>query len=263
MRPAVYERARRREWLGVPIVADIDHPERRTLDRCDGTAAGALRARRARRSRDRGPVRARGAGRARAAIRAARAARHADRRFGGARTRAGGRAAARPHRHSHVYTHDLRGVRPELAEPGLRAARRVDRPARRAPARLPRRVRPRPSRPDGGAPRPRRHLERILAGELGPLLPGSGLAIAPTARSSGAILHRARSPTAPPPFGGPWVIEVFRAPRRGRRARAAAAGAAPHGGQPRARRHRGQPRPSRLYDALGFRRIFTAFSVDL
>ena len=55
-------------------------------------------------------------------------------------------------------------------------------------------------------------LERHLAGpDFGPLLPGSGLAIAPDGTVAGAILLGVLP--GDPPLNGPWVIELFRHPR--------------------------------------------------
>jgi GNAT superfamily N-acetyltransferase len=53
-------------------------------------------------------------------------------------------------------------------------------------------------------------LEAMLAGRYGPLLEGSGVAIAPDGTVAAALLLG----TVPgePPLGGPWVLELFRHP---------------------------------------------------
>jgi GNAT superfamily N-acetyltransferase len=108
----------------------------------------------------------------------------------------------------------------------------------------------------------RAHLARILSGELGRALEGSALAVDGDGRVVGAILVNEFADTDPP-FGGPWVMELFRAPgARGvgrallERALSVTEGtlglAVTHGN-----------RAEGLYAALGFERVFSAFSVDL
>jgi hypothetical protein len=160
-----------------------------------------------------------------------------------------------PARHAHVYSHDLRD-RP-AAPAGLAP---LDRPAADLlpsylaafgpghPDRLPRAA-------------AERHLAGVLAGRLGPVLPASGVALAGDA-VIGAILIA--DVAGEPPFGGPWVMELFRDPRapgagRALLTRALALTDGPSLGL--AVTH-GNP-AERLYQTLGFRRVFSAFSVDL
>lgn len=126
----------------------------------------------------------------------------ADEELGRALILAG--AAAR--RHLHVMSRDL-GARPRWDDPPGYRLTDVDRPAddlagAYVAAFPPGHVDYRPER---------RKLDRLLAGaEFGPLLPGSGLAIAPDGTVAGAILLGTM--TGQPPLDGPWVIELFRDP---------------------------------------------------
>jgi hypothetical protein len=166
-------------------------------------------------------------------------------------------AGARPHRHSHAYSHDLR--EPPPIPPGFELTP-VDRPAiELLPVYLAAFAPGHPDRME--APMALRHLEGILAGALGELLPGSGLAVQ-DGRVVGAILI-ATIADAPPPFGGPWILEVFRAPgaRGAGRALLARALHRTTGSLGLAVTH-GNP-AERVYASLGFRRVFTAYSVDL
>lgn len=166
-------------------------------------------------------------------------------------------AGARLDRHSHAYSHDLREL--PAAPEGFELTP-VDRPAAElVPVYLAAFAPGHPDRME--APAARRHLDGLVAGKLGPLLPGSGLAIR-DGRVVGAILI-ASIADAPPPFGGPWIMEVFRAPgaRGAGRALLARAlrrtdgslGLAVTNGNP----------AERIYAELGFKRTFTAYSVDL
>jgi GNAT superfamily N-acetyltransferase len=161
------------------------------------------------------------------------------------------------HRHSHAYSHDLKR-RPEV--PTAFELTPVDRPAAELlPVYLAAFA---PGHPDRIAPpEAGPHLESIVAGGLGPLLAGSGLAILDGA-VVGAVLI-ASIADAPPPFGGPWVMEVFRHPgaRGAGRALLARALALTTGSLGLAVTD-GNP-AERLYAALGFKRTFTAYSVDL
>jgi hypothetical protein len=243
--------------VGVPIVEDPEHSERRTLVDPDGLPIARFVhvERDARTVADLFELEV-GVERALpfvlAELRGMRVAGPED--LGRALVAAGGK----PHRHSHAYSHDLR-VLPEI--PTEFELTPVDRPASELlPVYLAAFAPGHPDRMEAPAAGP--HLEGIVAGSgLGPLLPGSGLAIVNGA-VVGAILI-ARMADAPPPFGGPWVIEVFRdpgAPGAGRAllARALALttgslGLAVTDGNP----------AERLYVALGFKRTFTAYSVDL
>jgi GNAT superfamily N-acetyltransferase len=127
-------------------------------------------------------------------------------------------AGARVRRHAHVMSRDLvRDPAPsDWLEPVRPAGVRltgVDRPALDlAPAC---RAAYPPEHPDyPGIPTPERpelELEEMIAGRLmGPLLPASGLAIAPDGSVAGAILvHRT---AGEPPYGGPWIGQFFRHP---------------------------------------------------
>ncbi len=171
-------------------------------------------------------------------------------------------AGAIPARHAHVYSHDLR-ERPLPALPeGLRFAP-ADRPAvDLLPAYL-------ASHPPGhvdahvlAGEDSRAHLQRILRGELGRPLEASTLAVDADGRVAGAILV-SEFAYVDPPFGGPWVMELFRAPgaRGAGRALLARALTLTSGTLGLAVTH-GNP-AERLYVSLGFKRVFTAFSVDL
>jgi GNAT superfamily N-acetyltransferase len=167
-----------------------------------------------------------------------------------------------PARHAHVYSHDLRERPTPRLSAGLRFAA-ADRPAADLlPAYLA--AYPRDhvdahvlAGEDSGA-----HLARILGGGFGRPLEGSGLAVDADGRVVGAILVNEFA-EAPPPFGGPWVMELFRAPgaRGAGRALLQRALSLTSGTLGLAVTH-GNP-AERLYVALGFKRVFTAFSVDL
>jgi hypothetical protein len=164
-------------------------------------------------------------------------------------------AGARLHRHSHAYTHDLVALPPVDTTYELTP---VDRPAAELlgvyltafgvghPDRL---------EPAEAA----RHLDGIVAGKIGGLLPSSGLAIAED-RVVAAVLIGTLT-DAPPPFGGPWIMEVFSTARGAGRALLARAlhrsegslGLAVTDGNP----------AIRVYESLGFRRTFTAYAVDI
>jgi hypothetical protein len=173
-------------------------------------------------------------------------------------------AGATPGRHARMYSLDLR-ARPGAAElpPGIELTP-LDRPA----AEL---------LPAYRAAHPREHVDwpllehedtlaylaTLLAGGLGPILDSSGLAIA-GGRVVGAVIV-AEATDAPPPVGGRWVMELFRAPGapgagRALLARALALCEGPRLGLTVTV---GNDRAERLYRALGFERVSTAFSVDL
>lgn len=167
-----------------------------------------------------------------------------------------------PARHAHVYSHDLR-ERPTPRLPARLRFAPADRPAGDL---LPAYLAAHPPNhvdahvlagEDSGA-----HLARILSGELGRPLAGSGLAVDADDRVVGAILVSEFAETEPP-FGGPWVMELFRAPgaRGAGRALLERALSLTEGTLGLAVTH-GNP-AERLYAAVGFRRVFTAFSVDL
>jgi GNAT superfamily N-acetyltransferase len=180
-------------------------------------------------------------------------------------------AGARPVRHAHVLSRDLRAdpaAQARPAPPGLEL-RRADRPAPDLVAAY-RSAFP-PEHPDGAArvdEDPLEELDRILEhAVVGPVLDCSGIAVDREGSVRAAVI--VTDPGGEPPFGGPWVAECFRDrdPRyagagrallehtlvRATRDRLPAIGlAVTHGN-----------RAQLLYAALGFRRVFTAFSVDL
>jgi GNAT superfamily N-acetyltransferase len=237
---------------GVPIIGDIDHPERRTLIDENGLPLARFLhiERDGRVIADLFEPHAPLERVVPAVLRELRGARIAGpERMGRALEAAGGRLA----RHSHVYTHDL-AVRPSLDAVAYELTP-VDRPAEELlPVYLAAFA---PGHPDRlEAPVARRHLELILAGEL---LPGSGLAIADGEVVAALLI--ATIAEAPPPFGGPWILEVFSVARgagrallqRALRRTEGSLGLAVTEGNPAVR----------VYESLGFRRILTAYSVDL
>lgn len=114
-------------------------------------------------------------------------------------------------RHGHLMSRDL-GDRPAWSDPPGYRLTVVDRPAadlvaaHRAAFAL-----GHVDWRDEPPGRTRTTLERDMSGEeFGPLLPGSGLAIAPDGTVAGAILLGVID--GDPPLNGPWVIELFRDP---------------------------------------------------
>ncbi|HEY7075458.1 MAG TPA: GNAT family N-acetyltransferase [Solirubrobacteraceae bacterium] len=179
-------------------------------------------------------------------------------------------AGGQPRRHAHVLSRDLRAAPPTAPGPppaGLRIApadRRASDLAAAFRAAYPR------DHPDFRAypypEDPALELAPLLDGrQVGPLLAASALALDGAGRVVGAALVN-RAPGVPPD-AGPWLTQLFRAPAHpgtGRalleHALAALAGAGEEAlglavtdGNP----------AERLYRALGFRRTFTAFNVQL
>jgi hypothetical protein len=239
----------------VPIVGDIDRPERRTLIDENGLPIARY-------------VRAERDGRAIAdllelAVPVERAVPYVAGELAGMRIAGSeelGRAlvqhaGARLHRHAHVYSHDLR-ERPPQADDYVCTP--VDRPATELlPVYL---AAFGPGHPDRMQPHEAaRHLDAILAGKLGGLLEGSGLAIVGGDVVAAALIGSVAD--APPPFGGPWIMEIFSTARGAGRALLRRAlnrtegslGLAVTDGNP----------AERVYVDLGFTRVFTAYSVDL
>ena len=130
-----------------------------------------------------------------------------DEPLGRALIAAGGEAL----RHAHLMSHDL-SERPPVPEPPGYGLTDVDRPAADLMDAH------RAAYPTGHVDHRDESPERTLADlenyvtgrEFGPLLRGSGLAVAPDGAVVGAILIG----TLPgdPPLNGAWVIEVFRHP---------------------------------------------------
>jgi ribosomal protein S18 acetylase RimI-like enzyme len=119
-------------------------------------------------------------------------------------------AGAQPLRHAHVQSRDLVADPPPPTwsePPGVRLTG-VDRPAAALVAAYDAAYRP-------GHPDYDRYgasgLTRLLAGEHGLELESSGLAVDDTGAVVGACLIGGTD--LPPPFGGPWVLELFRDPR--------------------------------------------------
>jgi len=238
----------------VPIVGDIDHPERRRLVDENGLPV----ARYVHVERDGRLI----ADLLELDVPAERALPYVERELRGMRVAASealGRAlverGARLYRYSHAYTHDL------VALPALDTTYRltpVDRPASELlPVYLTAFAPGHPDRME--AAEAGRHLEGIVAGKLGGLLPGSGLASADGQVVAAVLIGTITD--APPPFGGPWIMEVFSTARGAGRALLLRALHRTEGSLGLAVTE-GNP-AIRLYEGLGFRRTFTAYSVDL
>jgi hypothetical protein len=238
----------------VPIVGDIDHPERRTLIDENGLPIARY-------------VHAQRDGRTIAdllelEVPVERALPYIAGELKGMRIGAPealGRAlearGARPHRHSHAYTHDLVALPPIDTAFELTP---VDRPAREL---LPVYLEAfGPGHPDRTQPEEAaRHLEGIVAGELGGLLAGSGLAIREDRVVAAVLIGTITE--APPPFGGPWIMEVFSTARGAGRALVKRALHRTEGSLGLAVT---ESNPAfRVYEDLGFRRTLTTYSVDL
>jgi len=183
------------------------------------------------------------------------------------------RAGARAGRHAHVMSRDLvadpapEAWRDPPAPPGLRLGP-VDRPAAdlvpAAEHAYP------PDHPDNAhLSRPIDHATEIaglLAGRaVGPLLRCSGLAVDASGTVVGAVLVNADE--VPPPYGGPWVTQVFRGPGgrgAGRALLQRALGIATADGLPALGLAVTEGNPAqRLYESLGFRLLLTAFNVRI
>ena len=123
-------------------------------------------------------------------------------------------AGARMHRHAHVMSRDLRQdpapaawLEPPLPD-GFRVTE-VDRPASEL-APVAELAYP-PGHPDHRPEAEEEELEEIMFGRLlGPLLPCSALAVGPGGEVQGAILIN--DSDGEPPFGGPWLSQIFRHP---------------------------------------------------
>jgi GNAT superfamily N-acetyltransferase len=183
----------------------------------------------------------------------------ADEALGRALVAAGGTLT----RHGHLMSHDL-AERPAWREPPGYRLTDVDRPAAdlvdayRA-AFPPGHVDHRGEPPEQSLA----ELESHLSGRaFGPLLAGSGLAIAPDDAVAGAILLG----TLPgePPLNGPWLIEVFRHPRHRGVGRALVERALALTDAPVLGLIVSEGNPARrLYEDLGFRLVSTRLVVQL
>jgi GNAT superfamily N-acetyltransferase len=173
-------------------------------------------------------------------------------------------AGGMPARHAHSYSHDLRGERPQPHPPAGMTLTGADRPAADLlPAYLAAHPPDHVDWPVIAGEDSTAHLAKVMAGAYGRLLDSSGLAIAADGRVVGGILV-AELADPEPPFEGAWVMELFREPGARGAGRALleralaltpgpALGLAVTDGNPAAR----------LYERLGFRRVLSAFSVDL
>jgi GNAT superfamily N-acetyltransferase len=172
-------------------------------------------------------------------------------------------AGGKPLRHAHLMSHDMTD-RPEWREPPGYWLTDVDRPAAdlldayRA-AFPPDHVDHRDETPE----RALATLESHVSGrEFGPLLRGSGLAVAEDDSVVGAILLG----TLPgdPPLNGPWLIEVFRDPEHRGVGRALIERALALADVPALGLMVTEGNPARsLYEALGFRLLHSALVVEI
>ena len=182
-----------------------------------------------------------------------------DEAVGRALLAAGGTAI----RHAHLMSHDL-SERPEWRHPRGYRLTDVDRPAADlvnayraafAPGHVDHRDEPR-----------ERSLERLESdfsgAEFGPLLRGSGLAVADDGTPAGVILLGLLP--GDPPLNGPWVIEVFRHPAHRGVGRALLERALAIADVPALGLVVSEGNPARgLYEALGFRVTFTTLVVQI
>jgi GNAT superfamily N-acetyltransferase len=172
-------------------------------------------------------------------------------------------AGGRPLRHAHLMSHDLseRPARPEL--PGYRLTD-VDRPAADLMDAF------RAAYPAGHPDHRVEPYEQALATidgyvegrEFGPLLRGSGLAVASDGVVAGAILVG----TLPgdPPLNGPWIIEVFRHPAHPGVGRALIERTLAIADVPALGLMVTEGNPARrLYERLGFRVVFSTQVVQI
>ena len=132
----------------------------------------------------------------------------ADEELGRALLAAGGE----PRRHGHLYSYDFRlKPRPSWAAPPGITLTDIDRPAADL---VPARVAAYPPDHPDAAHVPDDHEAEIHqfvhSGRFGPLLAGSGIAVA----GGGAVVGAIVLGTIPgdPPRNGPWVIDIFRDP---------------------------------------------------
>jgi GNAT superfamily N-acetyltransferase len=179
---------------------------------------------------------------------------------------------ARPTRHAHVHSRDLRrhpAGDPGPPPPGIRIGP-LDRDA---PALLDMYVAAYPPEHvdwtyTGPPPDYEADLAGILDGRIaGPRLDVSRLAVDGRDRPAGALIVTRLE--GEPPFGGPWVAEVFRRPGRdlrgtGRALLEAGLAAATQAGLPALGLAVTEGNPAqRLYEALGFERVLSSLSVVL
>ena len=170
-------------------------------------------------------------------------------------------AGGTPARHAHVYSHDLKD-RPEPRPPAGITLTPLDRPAAQiVPAYLA--AHP-PEHPDFAViadEDSHAWFSALLAGKYGPLLDSSGLAIADDTVVAGIVIADLADPD--PPFEGPWVMELFRDPGYPGTGRAVLERALMHSEAALGLAVTEGNNAARLYEALGFRRVLSSYSVDL
>jgi GNAT superfamily N-acetyltransferase len=172
-------------------------------------------------------------------------------------------AGARPARHAHVYTHDLSAA-PSAAS-GFGLAPLDHPPAALVPAYL---AAYGPGHPDHAGRQgedPHAEIAQLVSGgDLGPVLACSAVALDGD-RVVGAII--VTDAPGEPPFGGPWVCELFRDPAHpgtGRALLERALAGAHAAGLPALSLAVTAGNPAqRLYESVGFHRVLTTLSVDL
>jgi ribosomal protein S18 acetylase RimI-like enzyme len=172
-------------------------------------------------------------------------------------------AGGQPLRHAHLMSHDL-SDRPTLPDVSGYRLTDVDRPAADLMAAF--FAAYAPGHPDHRAEtyeRAHAAIDGYLKGsEFGPLLRGSGLAVAPDGAVAGAMLIG----TLPgdPPLNGPWVIEVFRHPAHPGVGRALIERALAIADVPALGLMVTEGNPARgLYERLGFRQVVSFLVVQL
>ena len=170
-------------------------------------------------------------------------------------------AGGTPARHAHVYSHDLL-ERPEPRPPAGITLTPLDRPAAEiVPAYLAAHPPEHPDHAAIAAEDSDAWFSALLAGKYGPLLDSSGLAIADDTVVAGIVIADRADPE--PPFEGPWVMELFRDPGYPGTGRAVLERALMHSEAALGLAVTEGNSAARLYEALGFRRVLSTYSVDL
>jgi GNAT superfamily N-acetyltransferase len=164
------------------------------------------------------------------------------------------------HRHAHVYTHDLAAVPPAPGAVPLR-----EDAAALVPAYVAAYGPGHPDAPGRADEDPEDELREIIdGGTIGPLLDCSAVILDGPRVVAAVIVTDA---PGEPPFGGPWVSELFRDPAHpgtGRAVLEYALACAKASGLPALSLAVTEGnRAIGLYEALGFRRVLSSMSVDL